>query len=119
MNTPLYQLSATELLTHYKAETLSPVEVVESVLARMDACEPHIHAVWWRDRDAALQAARASEKRWQSQSPQGDLDGVPVTLKENIATQGLPSPLGSAATELVPAKADAPAAARLDSAVSI
>lgn len=119
MNTALHELSATELLARYQAGTLSPVEVVESVLARMDQCEPRIHAVWWRDRDAALKAASASEKRWQSQSPQGDLDGVPVTLKENIATQGLPSPLGSAATELVPAKADAPAAARLREAGAV
>ena len=45
--------------------------------------------------------------------PCGVLDGVPVTLKENIATHGDPTPLGTAATELVPADADAPPAARL------
>jgi Asp-tRNA(Asn)/Glu-tRNA(Gln) amidotransferase A subunit family amidase len=38
---------------------------------------------------------------------------VPVTIKENIATQGTPVPLGTAATELVPAAEDAPPAARL------
>lgn len=119
MNTELHELNATELLAHYQAGTLSPVEVVESVMARMDRCEPRIQAVWWRDRDAALQAALASEKRWQRQSPMGDLDGVPVTLKENIATQGVPSPLGSAATELLPAQADAPAAARLRAAGAV
>lgn len=119
MNAALHALSATELLAHYRAGALSPVQVVESVQARMEQCEPHIQAVWWRDRDAALQAARASEQRWLKKSPLGDLDGVPVTLKENIATQGLSTPLGSAATELVPAKADAPAAARLRQAGAI
>lgn len=119
MTTALHELSATELLAHYQAGTLSPVQVVESVLARMDQVEPHIHATWWRDRDAALQAARNSERRWLNKSSQGDLDGVPVTLKENIATLGVPSPLGSAATELMPAQADAPAAARLREAGAV
>ena len=119
MNSALHELTAAELLAHYRAGTLSPVEVVESVMDRMDRCEPQIQAVWWRDRDAALQAARSSENRWKSQSPLGELDGVPVTLKENIATQGLPTPLGSAATELLPAEADAPAAARLREAGAV
>ena len=38
---------------------------------------------------------------------------MPVTIKENIATRGVPVPLGTAATELVPAAQDAPPAARL------
>jgi aspartyl-tRNA(Asn)/glutamyl-tRNA(Gln) amidotransferase subunit A len=45
--------------------------------------------------------------------PLGPIDGVPLTIKENIATQGDPVPLGTAATELVPAAADAPPAARV------
>ena len=59
------------------------------------------------------QQARASEARWLRGEPLGPLDGVPVTLKENIATQGDPMPLGTAATELAPAPADAPPAARV------
>lgn len=109
----LYALSATELLHHYRHQALSPVEVVRSVLERIERWEPTIHATYALDADAALAAARASEARWRSGAPQGDLDGVPVTLKENIATRGTPTPLGSAATVLEPAAADAPAAARL------
>jgi aspartyl-tRNA(Asn)/glutamyl-tRNA(Gln) amidotransferase subunit A len=44
---------------------------------------------------------------------------VPVTIKENIATQGDPVPLGTAATQLVPAPADAPPAARLREAGAV
>jgi Asp-tRNA(Asn)/Glu-tRNA(Gln) amidotransferase A subunit family amidase len=47
------------------------------------------------------------------------LDGVPVTIKENIATQGTPTPLGTAATVLTPATADAPPAARLREAGAV
>ncbi|MGL6112545.1 MAG: amidase, partial [Rubrivivax sp.] len=45
--------------------------------------------------------------------PLGTLDGVPTLLKENIATKGVPMPVGSAATELAPMTEDAPPAARL------
>ena len=55
----------------------------------------------------------------QAGKPQGALDGVPITIKENIATKGVPVPLGTAATDLVPAKADAPAAARVREAGAI
>ena len=44
---------------------------------------------------------------------------MPVTIKENIATRGTPMPLGTAATALVPAAADAPPAARLREAGAV
>lgn len=113
MTQPLYALTARQLLEHYRNGSLSPVEVTKSVLSRIAACEPQIHATWISDADGALAQASESEKRWILGKPCGPLDGVPVTLKENIATKGVPVPLGSAATELIPATADAPAAARL------
>jgi len=51
--------------------------------------------------------------------PIGPLDGVPTTIKENIATKGVPVPLGAATTKLVPAAADAPPAARLREAGAV
>lgn len=118
MTTPLYALSAQQLLTQYAARTLSPVEVTTAVLARIAQFDPLIHATWAVDAEAALAQARASEQRW-AKGTAGDLDGVPVTLKENIATQGLPVPLGSASTALTPAPDDAPAAARLREAGAV
>ena len=119
MTTPLYELSALQLLEHYRDRALSPVEVTQAVLARIERWEPHIHATYGLDAEAALASARASEARWSQGAPQGDLDGVPVTLKENIATRGTPTPIGSAATVLAPAAADAPAAARLREAGAV
>ncbi len=113
MTSPLYAWTAQQLLVHYANGSLSPVEVTKSVLNRITACEPQIHATWISNAAEALAQAAASEKRWIQGEPTGPLDGVPFTLKENIATQGVPVPLGSAATELIPAKADAPAAARM------
>ena len=115
----LCDLSAGELLAHYYAKRLSPVEVVQAVLDRIEQCEPQLHATYLLRPDVALAAARASEARWQRGEPAGLLDGVPVTIKENIATAGDPMPLGTAATALAPARADAPPAARLREAGAV
>lgn len=115
----LADLSAAELLAAYASGTLSPVAVVQDVLARIEAWEPTLNALWIWKADAALASARESERRWHAGAPAGGLDGVPVTLKENIATKGTPMPMGTAANGLVPAAADAPAAARLREAGAI
>ncbi len=115
--TALHDLSATEMVAGYRAGTLSPVEVTEAVLAHIARWEPQLQALylpptrpWFEE---ALAQARASEDRWRRGQPLGPIDGVPLTLKDNIATAGDPTPLGTAAVPLVPATADAPPAARV------
>ena len=115
----LHDLGVHALLAAYRRRTLSPVEVTQAVLAHMARWEPHLHATYLLRPDAALAQARASEARWQRGEPCGALDGVPVTVKELIATAGDPTPLGSAATDLTPASADAPPAARLREAGAV
>jgi aspartyl-tRNA(Asn)/glutamyl-tRNA(Gln) amidotransferase subunit A len=115
----LHSLSAVELIEAYRRGTLSPVEATRAVLRRIEAWEPHLHAMYALDAEAALAQAEASQARWLRGAPQGPLDGVPVTIKENIATRGVPVPLGTAATELVPAERDAPPAARLREAGAV
>ncbi|GAB3490746.1 amidase [Amycolatopsis cihanbeyliensis] len=109
----LIELSATELIQGYRGGTLSPVEVTGAAIARIEELEPTLCALYASDPEGALDAAKASARRWLAGRPLGPVDGVPCTLKENIATEGTPIPLGTAATELVPAPADGPAAARL------
>ncbi|WP_275292532.1 amidase [Amycolatopsis sp. La24] len=111
--TELADLTANELVAGYRAQTFSPVEVTEAVLARIDAREPELRALYAYDAASAREAAKASEARWHAGEPSGPIDGVPLTLKENIASVGVPTPLGTAATALKPAAADAPAAARV------
>jgi aspartyl-tRNA(Asn)/glutamyl-tRNA(Gln) amidotransferase subunit A len=106
-------LSAVELIAAYRAGTLSPVEATEAAIARIEALEPTLHALYAFDPAGARAEAKASEARWRGGEPLGPIDGIPLTLKENIATRGTPVPLGTAGTELVPAPADAPAAARV------
>lgn len=115
----LADATAVELLAAYSARDLSPVEVVDAVVARVEQAEPTLRALYRFDPDRARDAAADSERRWSQGRPCGPLDGVPITLKENIATQGEPVPLGTAATELVPAQADAPPAGRVREAGAI
>ncbi|WP_420821432.1 amidase [Rhodoferax sediminis] len=119
MNARLYDLSAQELGRAYRERSLSPVEVVQAVLAHIARWEPHLHATYLLRPDAALEQARASQARWQRGEARGPLDGVPVTIKENIATRGDPMPSGTAAVELRAAAADAPPAARLREAGAV
>ncbi len=111
--TALHALGAAELATAYRRGDTSPTEVTQAVLAHIARWEPQLGALWALDADAAQRAAAASTERWRRGAPLSPLDGVPLTLKENIATRGLALPLGCAATELTPAAEDAPPAARL------
>ena len=109
----LHELSAGALIDAFRRRELSPVEVTQSVLGHVERWESHLQALYLLRPALALQQARASETRWLKGEPAGPLDGVPVTIKDNIATRGDPTPLGTAAADLVPAAADAPPAARL------
>jgi len=111
--TDISQLSGSDLLRLYRRRELSPVEVVRDALARIARFEPRINAFVVVDKDGALAAARAAEARWHQGEPQGLLDGLPATIKDNIDVKGLPSRKGSAITPTTPAAADAPAVARL------
>jgi Asp-tRNA(Asn)/Glu-tRNA(Gln) amidotransferase A subunit family amidase len=110
---PAHALSAAELSAAFAGGQLSPLEVTRDLLDHIAAWEPQLCATYALDPQGALQAAAASEQRWRRGEPLSPLDGVACTVKENIATAGVPTPLGTAATELRPATADAPPAARL------
>ncbi|HEY5636689.1 MAG TPA: amidase [Burkholderiales bacterium] len=110
----LHELSALELAAHFADRSVSPVEAVEAALARIAAWEPAINAMYRVDADGARAAAREAEARWRAGRPRSPLDGVPITIKDNIATRGDPTPVGTRANEDAPvATEDAPPAARV------
>jgi aspartyl-tRNA(Asn)/glutamyl-tRNA(Gln) amidotransferase subunit A len=112
--TAITEFTALDLAAHFARGELSPLEAANACLGRIDAREPKLNAMYRIARDAALAAARAAEERWRRGNPLSPLDGVPVTLKENIYTQGDPAPIGTAANhDAPPQAADAPPAARL------
>ena len=116
-------LGATELLAAYAEGTLSPVEVLLDVADVVGQREPQLNALWVNDlqtrHDDLLDTARASERRWAAGRPSGPLDGVPVTVKENLARAGVPMVSGSAgARVLVPARSS-PVVERIEEAAGI
>lgn len=109
-------LSVAAMTESFRTGDLTPIEVLDAVRERVEACEPTLGALWWSDLDQqgrAQAAARESAERWQAGEPLGPLDGVPVTVKENIAVEGVPMPGGHAAGDPRPATADAPITTRL------
>ena len=69
--TALHDMTAGELLASYKTKKLSPVEVVDAVIAHIGKWEPKLKALYAPDFTGARKAAQASEKRWQAGTPAG------------------------------------------------
>lgn len=116
MADPIHNLSACELSLAYRTRRLSPVEATRAALARLEAWETRINAMYIKDAEGALRQAAASEARWRQGAALSPLDGVPITIKDNIATAGAPTPVGTAAADFTPAASDAPPAARVKEA---
>jgi aspartyl-tRNA(Asn)/glutamyl-tRNA(Gln) amidotransferase subunit A len=107
-------LTATELLVAYRRRELSPVDVMRAVLHRVQQLDPTVNAFCLLDADAALESARASEERWRRGEPAGQLDGVPVSIKDLIYTKNRPTLRGSHSIDPAgPWPVDAPAVARV------
>ena len=121
MTADLAMMPAHQLVKLYKARKASPVEAVKSALARVEAFNPQLNAFQHLDPDGALKAARASEKRWKKGGERlSDIDGVPVTIKDMVLTKGLPTRMGSLATdEDGPWTVDAPVSQRLREAGTV
>lgn len=93
----LWRLPATELARRYREQALSPVEVVRSVQARIDAVNPTLNAVVARRDAAVLAEAQAAERRFAEGRPLSPLDGVPLTVKDSLYWADLPTTCGTAA----------------------
>jgi aspartyl-tRNA(Asn)/glutamyl-tRNA(Gln) amidotransferase subunit A len=117
--THIADLSAVELARHYRAGALSPVEVARDALQRAERFEPRVNAFVSRDEATTLAEAEAALGRWRAGTPLGPLDGVPVTVKDNIAVRGWSNHRGSAVTPRDPMTEDAPAVARLREAGAV
>jgi aspartyl-tRNA(Asn)/glutamyl-tRNA(Gln) amidotransferase subunit A len=109
-----HERTAADLAAAFRRRELTPLDAARAALARIAELEPKLNAMYRIDRDGAIDQARAAEARWESGRPLSALDGVPVTIKENIYTRGAPAPIGTRANEDAPPQPeDAPPAARL------
>lgn len=115
MSRELHALGAREALALFRARALSPVELLDAVLARAEAVEPVVNALPFLHPERALAAARASEARYARPSGAAirPLDGLPVAVKEEAPIAGLPNTYGSLVHADVVADSTAPFAERL------
>ncbi len=112
----LWQRGADELAGAYAAEETDPSEVAEAVLARIAEREPVLNAFWIHDTDRVRTEAADATERWRAGRPLSRWDGVPVTIKENIARAGWLMPSGTALPDPPTAVANAPITDRLEEA---
>ena len=91
----LWQLSATDLAAAYGVGATTPDAVLEATLQRLAEVNPRINAVVTLNLDGARGAAQDSTRRWRDGQALGPLDGVPMTVKDNILVRGLRATWGS------------------------
>ncbi len=110
--TAIANLTCAALTKAYWRGALSPVEVAQDVLARIER-HASLNAFLPIEPEPVLAAAKASEARWRAATPLGAVDGIPATIKDNIWANGLPTRRGSRTSDPAPAAADAPSTVRL------
>jgi aspartyl-tRNA(Asn)/glutamyl-tRNA(Gln) amidotransferase subunit A len=91
----LWRLDAAALAQGFRAGNFTPLDALDACLARVALCQPALNAFIHLDPRGARQAARDSGARWSRGEALGALDGVPVSLKDNLHAQGLPTTWGS------------------------
>ena len=90
-------MEATEIAERVRSGELSPVEVVDAVLARMDLLEPTLHAFCTPTPEKAREDALRLEADISAGREVGSLAGVPVGIKDLVATKVIKTTMGSRA----------------------
>lgn len=117
----LYEISATEALARFRTRELSPVELMEATIARAEEVEPTVNALCHTFYEQALEQARVAEARYapgSSQQP-GELEGIPLAVKEEEAVAGQPWTQGSLIYRDLVAEHSSPMAERILAAGAI
>ena len=94
-NEELLDLTINELAPKIRTKEVSPVEVTEAALARADQLQPKLNSFITLLHDRAMSAAREMESELARGEYRGPLHGIPIGIKDNIATAGIRTTLGS------------------------
>ncbi len=118
MNTSPYS-KLQEMTSAIRSKAISPVEIVEAYLHRIEAWQPRLNAFVHLDADGARRQARAAESAVSKGAPLGPLHGVPLTLKSCIDVAAWHCPAGSLLRKEYVPSSDAPLVSRLKAAGAI
>jgi aspartyl-tRNA(Asn)/glutamyl-tRNA(Gln) amidotransferase subunit A len=118
MATDFCRLSISQLVPLLSRREVSPVEVVEAFLARIEALDPELNTYITVDQEGAMAMAREAEARL-ARGETGPLVGVPLALKDVLATQGLRTTCGSRILENFVPPFDATVCTRLRQAGAV
>ncbi|MGY4318683.1 amidase [Bradyrhizobium sp. JR3.5] len=94
--THFWHLDAAQLIQGYARRAFTPVDVIEDCLDRARNFDSSLNAFLHFSEADALEAAEASGRRWAEARPLGPLDGVPVSVKDNLHAARMPTTWGSA-----------------------
>jgi Asp-tRNA(Asn)/Glu-tRNA(Gln) amidotransferase A subunit family amidase len=111
-----------ELARQVRARKISPVELVQAHLERIERLNPKLNAFVQVDAERARKQAKAAEAALASRAAAdslGALHGVPVSIKSSIDVEGLGCECGSRLRKGMMAPSDAPLVARLRAAGAI
>src|SRR5205809_3958168 len=118
MSEELTTKSATELASLIRSREVSPVEVIDAHLRRIESINPSLNAIVTLAEDA-IDHARAADSALSKGERAGPLHGVPFTVKDTIDTQGLRTTSGTQIRAHHVPERDAPVVARLKAAGAI
>jgi Asp-tRNA(Asn)/Glu-tRNA(Gln) amidotransferase A subunit family amidase len=97
MNKPMHTLSLIETVRGIESRRFTSEEYTQALLARIASLDREIQAWIWLKPEAAIRAARRSDRHLQSGEAAGPLQGVPIGVKDIFATAGIPTEMGSPA----------------------
>ena len=106
-----WRLGVAEIAGAYRSGDTDPEALLDVALARIAHLDPKLNTMVAIDAEGARAAARDSAARWRAGAPRSPVDGVPVTIKDNLLMRGLPATWGSRAyADFHPAGDEAPVA---------
>jgi aspartyl-tRNA(Asn)/glutamyl-tRNA(Gln) amidotransferase subunit A len=114
----IWQSDVTDLLAGFADGRYTPTHAVASMLTRIAALNPTLNA-YTAMNSAAISEAAAATARWQAGAPLGPLDGVPIIIKDNLVTAGMPAAWGNGYLASQVASEDEAPIARLRAAGAI
>ena len=115
----LMSLTIAEAAAQIKARTLSPVELIEACLERIESVEPQVHAFVTVCGDEAMAAARRAEREIAGGRYRGPMHGIPYAVKDIFASKGVRTTAGSRLLEDNVTDYDSTAIARMNRAGAV